>query len=79
LASFHPEENLAGSSSALDKIRFYTGGEKGVLKIWDGREGAVVFTLGQEDDNISDDQEEQRQICRHDVSGCLGFCLHIRS
>ena len=58
----HPEENLAGSSSALDKIRFYTGGEKGVLKIWDGREGAVVFTLSQEDDNISDDQEEQRQI-----------------
>jgi len=39
----HPEENLAGSSSALDKIRFYTGGEKGVLKDLGCREGAVVF------------------------------------
>lgn len=57
-----PEEDLPGSSSTTDKIRFYTGGEKGVVKVWDGREGAVLFTLGQEDENISDDQEEQRQI-----------------
>jgi U3 small nucleolar RNA-associated protein 13 len=58
----HPDEDLAGSSSVPDKIRFYTGGEKGVVKIWDGREGTVLFTLGQEQDAISDDQEEQRQI-----------------
>jgi U3 small nucleolar RNA-associated protein 13 len=57
-----PDENPAGSSSAPGKIRFYTGGEKGVVKIWDGRDGTVLFTLGQEDDNISDDREEQRQI-----------------
>jgi U3 small nucleolar RNA-associated protein 13 len=55
----HPDENLAGSSSVPDKIRFYTGGEKGAVKVWDGRSGAVLFTLGQE---RSDDQEEQRQV-----------------
>lgn len=58
----HPDEDLAGSSSEPGKIRFYTGGEKGVVKIWDGREGSVLFTFGEEQDHISDDQEEQRQI-----------------
>jgi U3 small nucleolar RNA-associated protein 13 len=58
----HPDEDLAGSTSAANKIRFYTGGEKGVVKIWDGREGAVLFTLGEEDTKISDDHEQQRQI-----------------
>jgi U3 small nucleolar RNA-associated protein 13 len=58
----HPDEDLVGSSSAPDSIRFYTGGEKGVVKIWDGQEGTVLLKICQEDDNISDDQEEQRQI-----------------
>ncbi|TFK41821.1 WD40 repeat-like protein [Crucibulum laeve] len=57
-----PEEDLAGSTSASSKIRFYTGGEKGSVKIWDGREGNVLFTLGEEQNQVSDDQEEQRQI-----------------
>lgn len=58
----HQDEDLVGSSSVPDKIHFYTGGEKGVVKVWDGREGTVLFTLGQEQDIVSDDQEEQRQI-----------------
>lgn len=58
----HPDEDLAGSTSAPEKLRFYTGGEKGVVRIWDAREGSVLFSLGTEQENISDDQEEQRQI-----------------
>ncbi|KAJ7103263.1 U3 small nucleolar RNA-associated protein [Mycena belliarum] len=57
-----PDEDLTGSSSASDQLRFYTGGENGVVKIWDGREGNVLFTLGGEHNKISDDQETQRQI-----------------
>ncbi|KAJ7675342.1 U3 small nucleolar RNA-associated protein [Mycena rosella] len=57
-----PDEDLTGSSSASDKLRFYTGGENGVVKIWDAREGNVLFTLGGEHNKISDDQETQRQI-----------------
>lgn len=58
----HPDEDLHGSSSGKDNIRFFTGGEKGVIKIWDGREGSALFTFGNEQTSVSDDQEEQRQI-----------------
>ncbi|KAJ6520095.1 U3 small nucleolar RNA-associated protein [Mycena sanguinolenta] len=57
-----PDEDLTGSSSASDKLRFYTGGANGVVKIWDAREGNVLFTLGDDQNTISDDQETQRQI-----------------
>jgi U3 small nucleolar RNA-associated protein 13 len=57
-----PDEDLTGSTSASDKLRFYTGGENGVVKIWDAREGNVLFTLGGDQNKISDDQETQRQI-----------------
>ena len=58
----HPDEDLAGASSGPGKLRFYTGGEKGLVRIWDAREGNVLFTLGQEQDDATGDQEEQRQI-----------------
>ena len=58
----HPDEDLAGAPSGAGKLRFYTGGEKGLVRIWDAREGNVLFTLGQEHDDSSQDQEEQRQI-----------------
>lgn len=58
----HPDEDLAGAPSGSGKLRFYTGGEKGLIKIWDAREGNVLFTLGQEHDDAAEDQEEQRQI-----------------
>lgn len=57
-----PDEDLTGCTSDSDNMRFYTAGEKGVVKIWDGREGNLLFTLGKEQNKISDDQEEQRQI-----------------
>jgi U3 small nucleolar RNA-associated protein 13 len=56
------DDNPAGASSADSKLQFYTGGEKGVIKVWDARKGSVVYTLGEELDNLTDDQEEQRQI-----------------
>ncbi|KAF7307205.1 U3 small nucleolar RNA-associated protein [Mycena indigotica] len=60
----HPDEDLAGSTSSSDQLRIYTGGENGVVKIWDAREGNVLFTLGAEqtDTKISDENEAQRQI-----------------
>lgn len=48
-------------SDMSNNVRFYTGGEKGVIKIWDGRTGDVLFTLGKEH-NHSRDQEDERQI-----------------
>ncbi|TBU62177.1 WD40 repeat-like protein [Dichomitus squalens] len=58
----HPDEDLAGAPSGHEKLRFYTGGEKGLVRVWDARDGSVLFTLGQEHDDSSQDQEEQRQI-----------------
>lgn len=55
------DENLPGASS-VDRLPFYTGGEKGILTIWDINESRTLFSLGKEDTKISDDQEEQRQI-----------------
>lgn len=57
-----PDEDLAGAPSGPKKLRIYTAGEKGLVKIWDAREGNVLFTLGQEQEDVSEDQEEQRQI-----------------
>lgn len=52
-----PDEDIVASG-----ICFYTGGEKGIVKVWDGNDGKVLFTLGKERNNVSDDQETQRQI-----------------
>ncbi|KAL6307705.1 U3 small nucleolar RNA-associated protein [Sparassis latifolia] len=57
-----PDEDLAGTTSGPNKLRLYTAGEKGVVRIWDAREGTVLFTLGQEQQSLGEGQEEQRQI-----------------
>lgn len=58
-----PDETIPGSSSSTDFPRFYVGGEKGVVRIWDTRSGSAMCSLGdQEKSAVSDDQEEQRQI-----------------
>ncbi|KAH9486256.1 Transducin beta-like protein 3 [Psilocybe cubensis] len=51
------------------QLRFYTGGEKGVIKIWDAKKGQVLETFGREDAatttataSADEDMEEQRQI-----------------
>lgn len=45
------------------ELSFYTGGEKGVIKLWDGKKGEVLQTFGDENATVSDeDMEEQRQV-----------------
>ena len=52
---------LIASTPAGD-LRFFTGGEKGVIKVWNGK-GEVVQQLGQEYTGAaSEELEEQRQI-----------------
>jgi len=53
--------HLVPSSSAT-QLRFYTAGEKGVVRIWDAKDSSVLYTLSQVVDTQADDQEEQRQI-----------------
>ncbi|KAF4611752.1 hypothetical protein D9613_004247 [Agrocybe pediades] len=44
------------------ELAFYTGGEKGVVKFWDGKKGQVTQVCGEESTVASEDMEEQRQI-----------------
>ncbi|THH13498.1 hypothetical protein EW146_g6731 [Bondarzewia mesenterica] len=56
------DEDVQGASGRKDSLRFFTAGEKGVVKIWDGKQGSVLCTLGEERITSSEDHEEQRQI-----------------
>jgi U3 small nucleolar RNA-associated protein 13 len=58
------DTNRSGHEFAPSGLHFFTAGEKGVLKIWDGREGAILYQMGPGDEvsSSSDDDEEQRQI-----------------
>jgi U3 small nucleolar RNA-associated protein 13 len=56
------DDNQFHSKTEFDQIRFYTGGEKGIIKIWDGSKGHVVQKLGEEQTQSSAELEEQRQI-----------------
>ena len=56
------DENGDASKQAGD-IRFYTGGGKGAVKIWDIKQGEVLKTFGHEATPAnSEEGEEQRQI-----------------
>lgn len=56
------DEGSAGITSGARKLQVYTAGEKGVIKVWDVKTAKVLFTLGQEQENLDEEQEEQRQI-----------------
>jgi U3 small nucleolar RNA-associated protein 13 len=56
------DDNQFNTKTEFDQIRFYTGGEKGIIKIWDGSKGQVVQKLGEEQIQTSAELEEQRQI-----------------
>lgn len=56
------DDNQFHSKIEFDQIRFYTGGEKGIIKIWDGSKGHVVQKLGEEQTQTTGELEEQRQI-----------------
>ncbi|KAF4604861.1 U3 small nucleolar RNA-associated protein 13 [Pleurotus pulmonarius] len=54
------EDSLATSSSSM-RLKFFTAGQQGIVKIWDAQEGQVLFTLGTPQVD-GEDAEEQRQI-----------------
>jgi U3 small nucleolar RNA-associated protein 13 len=51
-----------GSSTGASKLRFYTGGEKGVVRIWDAKDNQVLAAFGEEHSEKSEDVEEQLSI-----------------
>ncbi|KAH9982630.1 quinon protein alcohol dehydrogenase-like superfamily [Lactifluus volemus] len=60
----HEEVDASESSSRLRHLRFFTAGEKGLVRIWDGKTGDVLRVFGEERHASLDpaDREEQRQI-----------------
>ncbi|KAG7099702.1 hypothetical protein E1B28_001522 [Marasmius oreades] len=61
-----PAEESSSSStpaSGGDSLSFFTGGANGVIKVWDAKQGATLFSLGKEQSQpLNEDMEEQRQI-----------------
>jgi U3 small nucleolar RNA-associated protein 13 len=55
-------EESPGSSTSTGAPRFYTGGEKGIVKVWDAHTGSVLCSMGEVHEAESEDQQEQRQI-----------------
>lgn len=60
-----PNETVASTSSSngtLGKLRFYTGGEKGTIRIWDAWEGKVLASYNAQETQNVQEIEEQREI-----------------
>ncbi|KAK7058535.1 U3 small nucleolar RNA-associated protein 13 [Paramarasmius palmivorus] len=63
VALLHSEESSSSSASGADSLRFFTGGSNGIVKVWDAKQGTVLFTMGDEQNQVSSEEmEEQRQI-----------------
>ncbi|KAJ3767152.1 U3 small nucleolar RNA-associated protein [Lentinula raphanica] len=56
------DEESSSTTTGVNSLRFFTGGESGLIKVWEAKEGTTLFSLGNEQVKISDDAEEQRQI-----------------
>ncbi|KZV74065.1 WD40 repeat-like protein, partial [Peniophora sp. CONT] len=56
------DQEIAGVTEGASQLRIYTAGEKGAVKVWDAKKGSILCTLGEEQEPVSEDQEEQRQI-----------------
>ena len=56
------EVDIGESSSRPQHLRFFTAGEKGVVRIWDGKTGHVIRSFGEEQPVDPGDQEAQGQI-----------------
>ncbi|KDN48388.1 hypothetical protein RSAG8_02980, partial [Rhizoctonia solani AG-8 WAC10335] len=53
------------SEDSEGKLRFYTGGQKGVIKVWDAWDAKRLHTFGEEvegSSSLEDEGEESRQI-----------------
>jgi len=56
------EVDIGESSSRPQHLRFFTAGEKGLVRIWDGKTGHVIRAFGEEQHVNPGDQEAQGQI-----------------
>ena len=56
------EVDIGESTSHPQHLRFFTAGEKGLVRIWDGKTGHVIRTFGEEQHVNPGDQEAQGQI-----------------
>lgn len=55
--------NSPSEPSTAGRVRFYTGGEKGVIRIWDATEAKVIASFGIDISKDSDDSaEDPREI-----------------
>ncbi|CAE6469273.1 unnamed protein product [Rhizoctonia solani] len=53
------------SEDSEGRLKFYTGGQKGVIKVWDAWDAKILQTFGEEiegSSSLEDDGEESRQI-----------------
>ncbi|KAF8326651.1 U3 small nucleolar RNA-associated protein [Cantharellus anzutake] len=60
-----PETPVPSSPFHLGKMKFFTGGEKGCIRVWNAREGGVIATYGQElsaGSNSESKSDESREI-----------------
>ncbi|KAI9445056.1 U3 small nucleolar RNA-associated protein [Lactarius indigo] len=56
------EVDIGESSSRPQHLRFFTAGEKGLVRIWDGKTGHVIRAFGEEQHVNLGDEEAQGQI-----------------
>ncbi|KAF9225553.1 U3 small nucleolar RNA-associated protein [Gyrodon lividus] len=54
--------DLSDFTSETSRFHFFTAGDKGVVRIWDSREGSVLHSSSANSESGLADQEEQRQI-----------------
>ncbi len=54
--------DIGESSSQPRHLRFFTAGEKGLVRIWDGKTGHIIRAFGEEQHTNPGDQEAQGQI-----------------
>lgn len=50
LGILHENETLGEKDVSSSTLRFFTGGEKGIIQIWDGQDGSLISTIGQDED-----------------------------
>ena len=68
----------SGETIASGRVKFYTGGEKGAIRIWDAWEGKVLVTYGADASEPLKALEEPREIIDvmfvHFSSRCGMYC-----
>ncbi|KAG8764718.1 U3 small nucleolar RNA-associated protein 13 [Ceratobasidium sp. 428] len=54
--------NVLEPGDSDGRLRFYTGGQKGVMRVWDAWDAKVLVTFGQAIENDEAESEDSRQI-----------------